>query len=111
MAQALLDLRYYKCGHCSQKFKSLATFGKHQKEQHTPAGAPSFRGHPPKRKAEVCPVEERQTEIYPVEERQSNACPVEEKELVFPTVRKAKIQYAVEFKLCRDCVERNGFLS
>lgn len=40
MAQALVDLTYYKCGHCQQNFNSLAAFGKHQKDRHTPKNAP-----------------------------------------------------------------------
>ena len=43
MAQALVDLTYFKCGHCQQKFNSLAAFGKHQKEVHMPKNAPKMK--------------------------------------------------------------------
>lgn len=83
MAQALVELSYYKCGHCLKTFDSLPAFGKHQKEKHTPANAP--------RK-----TKQQQQSLEKLEEKQ-----VTDQE----TKKPPHLQFALEVKLCKTCVD------
>jgi hypothetical protein len=82
MTQAHLDLAYFKCGHCQKLFNSLAAFGKHQKEIHTPKNAPKML----EPKEEPRPVQE------PVKEEEE-----EEKQL------QAHFEFELKLKLCQKC--------
>ena len=99
MAQALVDLQYYKCGHCSEKFKSLAAFGKHQKERHTPKGAPSLRGIPSQRVLkDLSTPTEKVLDNTPstVGENQKKTCNTD--------LKTPNFQASIKLKLCKDCL-------
>lgn len=88
MAQALLDLTYYKCGHCSQNFNSLAAFGKHQREVHTPKNCP---------KARQIKQEDQAEEIkHPVEEEETTS--------LLPSNDKPYLEFVLKLRLCQKCV-------
>ena len=113
MAQALLDLTYYKCGHCMQNFNSVAAFAKHQKEVHTPKNAPKV-----KRKTEK---EEEKQEANQQEEPKTIIPEPANKKAHFDFVLKLKLcqncaslvtidNYdKVQIPLCKGCLSRNGF--
>ncbi len=83
MAQALLDLYYYKCGHCSQKFNSLAAFAKHQRELHTPKHAPTAKHRKLKGEEESCIPGETST--------------------CLETKKSPNFEFVLKVKLCQDC--------
>lgn len=93
MAQALVDLQYYKCGHCSEKFATLKEFGKHQREKHKPKGAP--RPHCASAKEDQ---EEDICDTVPT------AAPSQE-EAAAGTPRKPIYQAYIKLKLCKQCLD------
>ena len=109
MAQALVDLAYYKCGHCFQKFNSVAAFDKHQRERHTPRNAPGSRAL----KKEEPPVEEQGTQLEPVKE-EVVLKPHFEFELKLKLCHKCATSVKItshkklQVSLCNACLERNG---
>ena len=93
MAQALVDLTYYKCGHCQHNFNSLAAFGKHQKEVHTPKNAP---------KNKVKEEEEKPTCLdFVLKVKLCQQCA--------RCVRLHNSKRTLEVPLCPTCQQRNGF--
>ena len=101
MAQALLDLTYYKCGHCQKKFNSLAAFGKHQKEVHAPKNAPRNSS----RKEEVDETIEKQLLSGDIEF-------VLKVKLCSGCSKRAVIDnnLVLQIPMCHWCLQKNGFV-
>ena len=109
MAQALLDLTYYKCGHCLQKFNSLVAFGKHQREIHTPKHAPN------RKPTYQAPVEKKADE--PATENNLDEKAIKEEENDQPTDllqdlkkdnRHNNFEFILKLKLCHKCAMTVG---
>ena len=97
MAQALLDLSYYKCGHCDQSFNSLAAFGKHQKNLHTPDNCPKNRSKKEDEKDSPCCFLD-----FILKVKLCQHCA--------RGVRLISSKKALDIPLCGACRERNGFV-
>jgi len=112
MAQALLDLTYYKCGHCMQNFNSVAAFAKHQKELHTPKNAPKPKKEERKKQSAVEEIKKPEEDKIPSEEVTPQFEFILKLKLcqqcaTSVTVNKTRKQ--LEAPLCSACVQRNGF--
>jgi len=108
MAQALLDLSYYKCGHCSETFDSLSAFGKHQKEKHKPQNAPQRKQEraegPGKQKLETQGKQKLETPG-----KQKLQKPGKQKLEKSKDSKKPRLQFVLKLKLCGSCANTIAF--
>ena len=101
MAQALIDLTYYKCGHCQKKFNSLAAFGKHHKELHTPKNAPKNFNQDWKKYVEQ--EKKKNFSNYFDFRLKVKLCPKCAENVEFNTNKER-----LEVPICKDCWRNNG---